>query len=566
MEMFGDGCLIMSDGLYGALPSLCVLREKEKAETGVVMRGDLAIHVAARSGHLSAVKILVQCALKMDLMLRERNDLGDTALHTALRSGNEEMAKFLVQACPGVTHLLNLEARKCPLYIAAELGCLELVKMMMDNGAEPEGTDEEVKAKMVPFAALNRNETDVLDAILTKDPTLIRSRDEEGRSLLSYAAFIGNLNGVIYILKKCRMCVYERDEKSGCFPIHIASLKGHVGIIKQFLQQCPDSIELLDPEGQNLLQSAAKHGQANVVSYILKTKEFDKLLNERDRCGNTPIYLASRCGYPKIVSELCWDGRVVLNLVNHSGLTALDIAENNARDIMSFQRRLTCAALHYGGALRAPCESIVTSTRGHDSYHSNREEMRYKDRVNTLLLVSTLVATVTFAAGFTMPGGYNSSGGQHQGKATLAAEKMFGVFLVCNTIAMYSSIIVTVTLIWAQLGDINIIDTAFRLALPLLKLALLMMSIEFMAAVYLAVSNVSMLANAVLIIGSAFLATALALYLPLNSKATSFNPISRCIWYFSFHLMEMASRRDGPDHHNIAKYWDRTILCKREAP
>ncbi|CAL5394629.1 unnamed protein product [Camellia sinensis] len=32
----------------------------------------------------------------------------------------------------------------------------------------------------------------------------------------------------------------------------------------------------------------------------------------------------------------------------------------------------------------------------------------YKDRFNTLLLVSTLIATVTFAAGCTIPGGYNN--------------------------------------------------------------------------------------------------------------------------------------------------------------
>lgn len=85
----------------------------------------------------------------------------------------------------------------------------------------------------------------------------------------------------------------------------------------------------------------------------------------------------------------------------------------------------------------------------------------YKDRVNTLLVVTTLVATVTFAAGFTMPGGYNNSG-PRDGKAILLTQLMFQVFVICNTMAMYSSVLVAVTLIWAQLGDIILVFTALR--------------------------------------------------------------------------------------------------------
>lgn len=84
----------------------------------------------------------------------------------------------------------------------------------------------------------------------------------------------------------------------------------------------------------------------------------------------------------------------------------------------------------------------------------------YKERVNTLLLVATLIATVTFAAGFTVPGGYNSSD-RDLGMATMLRDKGFHVFIFCDTIAMYSSIIVAVTLIWAQLGDINLALNAF---------------------------------------------------------------------------------------------------------
>ena len=66
-----------------------------------------------------------------------------------------------------------------------------------------------------------------------------------------------------------------------------------------------------------------------------------------------------------------------------------------------------------------------------------------------------------------MPGGYNSSN-PDQGMATMVSKPYFQIFVICDTIALYSSMIVAVSLIWAQLGDLNLILTSLRLALPLL--------------------------------------------------------------------------------------------------
>ncbi|PQP94301.1 protein ACCELERATED CELL DEATH 6 [Prunus yedoensis var. nudiflora] len=90
---------------------------------------------------------------------------------------------------------------------------------------------------------------------------------------------------------------------------------------------------------------------------------------------------------------------------------------------------------------------------------------------------------MAFAAGFTMPGGNNGDAPQ-EGMAILPTNAMFQAFVICNTIAMYIAILFAVCLIWAQLGDLNLVDTALRLALPLLGIALTMISLAFMAGVY----------------------------------------------------------------------------------
>lgn len=103
---------------------------------------------------------------------------------------------------------------------------------------------------------------------------------------------------------------------------------------------------------------------------------------------------------------------------------------------------------------------------------------KYKDRVNILLLVATLVATVTFAAGIAVPGGFNSSA-PNLGMAILTINFNFSLFVIYDTVAMHSSLVAIVALIWAQMGDPELVHRAFRLALPSLSLALIFMSAAF---------------------------------------------------------------------------------------
>ncbi|PIN23608.1 hypothetical protein CDL12_03665 [Handroanthus impetiginosus] len=163
-----------------------------------------------------------------------------------------------------------------------------------------------------------------------------------------------------------------------------------------------------------------------------------------------------------------------------------------------------------------------------------------KKSVNTLLLVSTLVATVTFAAVFTVPGGYNISG-TDSGIATMLRGKGFHIFVICDSIAMYSSIIAAVALIWAQLGDVTLFLDAFNLAVPFLGIALSMMSMTFTAGLFLAVSKLRWLSTAVLVMGITFFAMLSVILIPLCIPVTPSNRIYRYISYYPFYLIILAT-------------------------
>ena len=206
----------------------------------------------------------------------------------------------------------------------------------------------------------------------------------------------------------------------------------------------------------------------------------------------------------------------------------------NSNIFISTTQRLIWTALKSTGARPAGNSKVPPKP----PKSPNTDE--YKDRVNTLLLVSTLVATVTFAAGFTMPGGYNSSD-PSAGMAIFLMRNMFHMFVICNTIAMYTAILAAIILIWAQLGDLNLMDTAFRFALPLLGLALYAMSFGFMAGVSLVVSNLHWLAIVVFIIGIICLFSLSVPFLLLFLPTKSTNRILRHISYYPFLILVWAS-------------------------
>ena len=201
-------------------------------------------------------------------------------------------------------------------------------------------------------------------------------------------------------------------------------------------------------------------------------------------------------------------------------------------------QRLTWTALKAAGV---PWNPNASAQKQGSNLSGLQSRDNYKDRANTLLLVSTLVATVTFAAGFTIRGGYNSSGDDKdkgdKGMATMLGDNIFHGFIFCNTIAMFSSIFVAVTLIWAQLGDVHLVLIALRAALPLLGVALATMSLAFLAGIYLAMSKLSWLAITIMVMGLVFLVSLLSLYFFLCFPMSSSNRIMRYISYYPFCLL-----------------------------
>ncbi|KAI5339151.1 hypothetical protein L3X38_018423 [Prunus dulcis] len=316
--------------------------------------GDTALHIAAKTGDVDTTNTLLREARGTTdvennddvlTLLRMKNNEENTALHEALIGGHQSAAKRLIEADPAVSLYTNKE-QKSALYLAAEQGLVEILKIMNERAVDK---NTQIQGNSPLLAAIHGcHNKEVLKIISNMEANILNSKDEKGRTPLHYAASIDYLDGVRFLLE-LRLSDSHQMDHGGNFPIHSASSKGHVKIVKEMLRHCPDSRELKNSSGQNILHVAARFGKDNLVKYFLKNGEFRMLINKKDNLGNTPLHLATMYHHHKVVYLFTWDRRTNLKVVNGRGMTALDISESTLETTASYH-----GCVRYKSAFSSP--------------------------------------------------------------------------------------------------------------------------------------------------------------------------------------------------------------------
>ncbi|KAG6391890.1 hypothetical protein SASPL_149654 [Salvia splendens] len=408
------------------------------------MYKDLDLYLSAKNGDLADFKRIIHrisTGDSEDDLLSRLSLIGNTFLHVAAKHGNQDIVKFIASTKPSLVSVKNI-CGETVLHLAAKGGheamVEALVGILSHNETEKSAllmAENEMGNTALDQALISGWES-VASFFIQQDSELSYHLNKHGESALYLAAKAGLVECISSILVQCtddnRLNLLFKNKSS----IQAAIERKDIVVLEAIINAKPRLIQMRDNEGRNPLHFAASLGHLKAAHYLLQIYPFNA--TRRDKKGKLPIHLAALEGHVDIICALLQDIPEADDLLDKKGSTRM--------------------------------------VSGHMEV--------YKERVNTLLVVATLVATVTFAAGFTMPGGYISSEtGTDLGMATMWRDAVFQIFVLCDTIGMYSSILAVTALIWAQLGDTTFVVIALQVAAPLLGVALIMMSMAFTAGV-----------------------------------------------------------------------------------
>ncbi|KAM6582017.1 hypothetical protein CsatB_009019 [Cannabis sativa] len=313
----------------------------------------------------------------------------DTRLLEASQTGSSMMLHQLLQENPLILHTHALFSSDNPLHVASMAGHVDFVR-------------EIVRLK----------------------PEFVKQVNEDGFSPIHIASANGYLEIVREFLKVDQgLCRIEGRNK--WTPLHFAASRGWSNLIQELLLVCPQSLEDVTVQNETSLHLSIKNSQFEATEVLLawiKEKKRDDILNMTDEFGNSVLHLATWRRHRQVVEWLIrfgnntTGGTLIVNAVNKSGLTALDLllifpSEAGDREIDELLRK--------AGAKRAN-DTFEHSTNQqpmdtHCTIENEDELVEYfkfkkgrdspSDARNALLVMAVLMAAATFQVGINPPSG-----------------------------------------------------------------------------------------------------------------------------------------------------------------
>ncbi|KAH7834704.1 hypothetical protein Vadar_018778 [Vaccinium darrowii] len=260
------------------------------------------------------------------------------------------------------------------------------------------------------------------------------ARDRDGSNPLHIASARGDLEIVkTLVMVSPQMCL-ARD-RDGNNPLHIAAMKGKVDVLEELIQTGSQRAKVKVDGGNTTLHLCIKYDQFQCLKLLLDKIRDPDFVNEVDANGNTILHLAlfdKRWEMIKYVLDKN-NCKIDVNAANKSGRTALDIhlldVGNPADSVYEEIKHILLDARAKLGEEVTAKPSWETKSRG------------------TLMIVASLIATVAFQAGVYPPGGVwqddSTEEPRHEaGKAILAYKNpdWYFFFLLVNTVGFHTSL------------------------------------------------------------------------------------------------------------------------------
>ncbi|KAF3661120.1 putative ankyrin repeat-containing protein-like [Capsicum annuum] len=220
-------------------------------------KNETALHLAAHKGHKDVVKVLLlgpdvagqAVGINKETLMRMTDDGGDTALHKAVRPGCVDTVRLLVEQDPDFEFPAN-NAGETLLYLAAESGLVDCLSVILEHCNRP--TYSGPCGRTALHVAIIQEHLGLRVVI----PKMLG-----WKTSLAYTP-AGNGNDL-------------------ATSIHIAANEGCLNMIRELSFHHPDSLEMLNSNGQNALHVTISNYKTRVVRFLLKSKESHSLIDSQ---------------------------------------------------------------------------------------------------------------------------------------------------------------------------------------------------------------------------------------------------------------------------------------------
>ena len=218
-----------------------------------------------------------------------------TSLHYAAICGFHTMVKHLVTEHSQDVNTCGLYKMSTPLHWASHSGHVEVVRYLLEHGADATTQDEDGS---IPLHWASREGRAEVVRVLLQHKAYPKAQDKNKSTPLHQAPSRGYADSARFFLEHGVDATAQ--DKNGWTPLHCAAFEGHVEVARVLLEHGVDTT-MQDKDGRMPLHQASSEGNLEVTRVFLE-HGVDEVA--QDKGGRTPLHRASFRGYVETVRLL----------------------------------------------------------------------------------------------------------------------------------------------------------------------------------------------------------------------------------------------------------------------
>jgi len=242
---------------------------------------NVKLRQAAKNGDLKTVQQLLEDR-KIITKIESRDENGLTSLDLASENNHPAVVRYLLQMKANVEGGLFWP----PLKRAAEKGYLEIVKILVNNNASIDNTDNIATSLHL---AIKENHPPSIAEFLLENKANVNAQDRKGVTPLCYAAQYCSIFTFLY-LQQNEANIRHKDKKGNNI-FHYAALGNNQRLMDILMSSYNFSIDTPNKDQETALHLVTEKGNSESIEYLLQNKGNP---NSQDCHQRTPAHLVAK--------------------------------------------------------------------------------------------------------------------------------------------------------------------------------------------------------------------------------------------------------------------------------